>query len=392
MLLTEDSQPTMIGNKVEAIIPYHTSDEFSVVAKEDGKIIDIQNGIVVIQYKSGVYKSIDTNNQVKKNAASGFYIQTHLACDKKIGDKVKKGEVVAYNPRSYTKNNSDLSASMNLGVLAKVAVIPSWDIYEDSAPITTSLSERMSTSMVSEVSIALDKNSYIDYIAKIGDHVKTGDFLMKFNQFQDDPYTLKLLKDMQEDLKEELIADNISTIKSKYTGEIVDIKIFTTVPVDEFDPSVQKVVRAYHSRISKKEKVLNKYQNPGDYKFYKSGTLISESEDVLTPDMQGKIRGVKVEDGVLIIFYVKYRDNMKKGDKIAQLTALKGIVSNVIPKGLEPYSEFRPDEEISTLIAPLAITARKTPSIFLSMFGNKLLIEMKKQLENIYNDEDPHKK
>jgi hypothetical protein len=386
MLLVDDSQPTLIGNKVESIIPYHLSDEFSIVAKDDGKIVDNQNGIVVVQYKSGEYKSIDTNRQVKKNAASGFYIESQLKCDKQVGDKVKKGEVIAYNPKAFTKDHGDLSASMNLGVLAKVAVVPTWDIYEDSAPITESLSQRMSTTMVSEISVALDKNCFVSEVAKIGDKLKTGDPLIKFNQYPDDPYTMKLLQDIREDLKEDLIADNISTVKSKYSGELIDIKIFTTVPVSELDPSVQKIVKAYHSKISKKDKVLDKYKNPGDYKYYKSGTLVSESEDVLDPDMSGKIRGVKVDEGVLIIFYIKYTDNMKKGDKLTQLTALKGIVSNVIPTELAPYSEYRPDEEISSIIAPLSITARKVPSIFLSMFGNKLLIELKRQLKDMYMD------
>lgn len=384
MLLVNDAQPTLIGNKVEAAIPYHISDEFSIVAKDDGKIIDIKDGIVVIEYKSGEHKCIDTNVQVKKNAASGFYIESQLKCDKNIGDIVKSGEVVAYNPKAFQKDSNDLSASMNLGVLTKVAVIPSWDIYEDSAPITESLSERMATTMVSEISVALDKTCFVDFIAKVGDKVKTGDELLKFNQYPDDPYTMKLLRDIREDLKEELISNNISTIKSKYSGEIIDIKIFTTVPTSELDPSVQKIVNKYHSRISKKEKIADKYKNPDDYKYYKAGMLLSESADVLTPDTSGKIRGVKVDEGVLVIFYIKYTDLMKKGDKLTHLTALKGIVSNVIPKGLEPYSEYRPDEEISSIIAPLSITARKTPSIFLSMFGNKLLIELKRQLKDIY--------
>lgn len=384
MIPVEDSSPVLIGNKVESIIPYQMSDEFTIVAKQDGKVIDSIDGIIVIQYKDGTYKSIDTNVEVKKNSSAGFYIESKLICDKKVGDKVKKGEVIAYKDKAFTKNKNDLGASMNLGVLTKVAVVPSWDIFEDSAPVTHKLSERLATVMIDEKAVALDKNCFIQSMVKIGDKVNTGDSLLVFDQTQDDPLVAKFLESIREDLREDVIENNISTIKAKKAGEIVDIKIYSTVDIDELHPSLQKIIKEYHSRIKKKERILDKYKNEGDYKFYKSGNLITESTNKLIPDAQGKIKGVKVDEGVLIIFYIKFKDSISKGDKIVHQAALKGVTSHVIEEGLEPYSEYRPDEEISSIIAPLSITARKTPSVFLSMFGNKLLIELKRQLKDMY--------
>ena len=81
---------------------------------------------------------------------------------------------------------------------------------------------------------------------------------------------------------------------------------------------------------------------------------------------------------------------LQTGDKLVFDTALKGVTCKVCDEGYEPYSEYRPDEEISTIIAPLAVAARKTPSIFIAMFGNKLLIEAKRQLKDIYlNGKEP---
>ena len=45
---------------------------------------------------------------------------------------------------------------------------------------------------------------------------------------------------------------------------------------------------------------------------------------------------------------------------------------------------FRPDEEISTFIPPGAILARMTPSIILTMLGNKVLVELKRKLQEVY--------
>ena len=65
-------------------------------------------------------------------------------------------------------------------------------------------------------------------------------------------------------------------------------------------------------------------------------------------------------------------------------TALKNTICEVIPKGYEPYSEYRPDEEVSTIIASNSILKRMTPSILLTALGNKCIVELKRHLEDIW--------
>jgi hypothetical protein len=101
--------------------------------------------------------------------------------------------------------------------------------------------------------------------------------------------------------------------------------------------------------------------------------------------MYGVIKGQKVENAVLIEFYIEHGDIMGVGDKLAFFTALKGIICEVIPEGYEPWSEFRPDEEVSSLLAPSSILKRQTPSILFTLLGNKVIVELKRKLEEIYN-------
>ena len=68
-----------------------------------------------------------------------------------------------------------------------------------------------------------------------------------------------------------------------------------------------------------------------------------------------------------------------------KVTALKGIIGEIIPEGYEPYSEFRPDEEVSSLIPPSSILKRQVPSILITVLGNKIIVELKRKLEEIYN-------
>ena len=390
MVPVADSDPVLIGNRVEAVVPYLLSDEFVVDAKEDGQVVDVTPDWVVVKYKSGKNYAIDISPRVKKNASAGFFVDNTLKCDLKLGDKFKKGDVLAYNDKQFTKHTDDNGASMNLGVLTKIAISSSWDIYEDSTPITTKLSERLATEMIDEKPIVLKPNTMVDYIVKIGQQVKTGDLLIKFSETLSDEMQTLFNSLRDNDKLGKIAEDTKTTIRAKHTGEVVDIKIYTTVPIEELDPSLAKIVSDYQKKIKSRNKVLDKYANEDDVKYYEAGQIISEVAEVMTPSKNGKIKGQYIDQGVLILFYVKYKDVAAKGDKIVANFALKGVTSHVIEEGYEPYSEYRPDEEISTIIAPLAVAARKTPSIFIAMFGNKLLIEAKRQLKDIYlNGKEP---
>ena len=112
-----------------------------------------------------------------------------------------------------------------------------------------------------------------------------------------------------------------------------------------------------------------------------------ETTGKIEPNRYGVIRGEKVNDGVLIEFYIKHQEPLEVGSKIANFTALKNVVGEVLEKGYEPYSEFRPEEEISTFIAANSILARMTPSILINGFGNKCIIELKRSLKSIWEKE-----
>lgn len=385
MVPVQDADPVLIGNKVESVVPYLMSDEFVVDAKEDGKVIDIAEGFCIIEYKSGKRQAINISDRVQKNSSAGFWVDNTLVTDLKIGDKFKQGDILAYNNKHFTKNREDNGASMNLGVLCKIAISSQWDVFEDSAPISKRLSEKLTTEMVDEKSVTFSPYTHIDYIAKVGDPIKAGDPLIVFSDAMNEEIQ-RALNSMREENKEDVIQSAKTTISSKYTGEIVDIRVYTTSELDQLDSSLRKVVEEYWSRIKRKNDILSKYANDGDLEYYKAGQVISEVAEVVNPGKTNKVKGVIMNSGdVLILFYIKYRVPASKGDKVT-VSVCKGIISHVFDEGMEPYSEYRPDEPIDTIVAPLAVAARKVPAIFLTIFGNKLLIELKRQLEEIYLD------
>ena len=383
MIPINNADPVLIGNKVEATVPYLVSDEFVVDAKQDGKVVEVSEDYCVVEYKDGTHYAIDFSNRVQRNAAAGFWIDNTLKCDLKVGDKFKEGDILAYNNKHFTKNKEDSGASMNLGALCKIAISSQWDVFEDSAPISRKLSEKLSSEMVDEKHITFSPATHIDYIAQVGDSIKAGDPLVIFSDAPDAETQAWLMK-MREDTKDTILETAKTTVSSKFTGVIADIKIYTTSELEDLEPSLRAVVESYWNRIQKRNAVLDKYKNSGDLGYYKAGQVIKEVAEVTKLGYNKKVAGYQVETGdVLILFYVKYHVAASKGDKVV-CSVCKGIVSHVFEEGLEPYSEYRPDETIDTIVAPLAVSARKVPNIFLTIFGNKLIIELKRQFLDLY--------
>jgi DNA-directed RNA polymerase beta subunit len=156
-------------------------------------------------------------------------------------------------------------------------------------------------------------------------------------------------------------------IRSKLTGVVQDVKIYRTCEIDELSPSLKKIVTKYESGIKKQKSVLTKYK--------------IEGKERLEPDYKldptGKLKGTL--DGVLIEFYIKAEDMMGVGDKMVYYTAVKGVIKDIMPKGKEPYTDFRDKEPIDTLLTISSLNARMVTSVINVGIVNKILIELDRQ-------------
>lgn len=386
MVMVEESDAALIGNGAEKALPYHLSSEFVITAEDDGVVVDKKEDFIVVKYKNGRFRSIDTSLHLKKNSASGFYIESRLKSDLNVGDKISKNDVLAWDDKAFKKNPKNGEAAMRLGPLLKAAIIPEWDIYEDSAPISANASRKMTTTMAMPVKVSLHKGATVSKMMKVGDHINAGEAIIVFDNYSEDEDVMKLLQSLRENEAEDIIESNSSKKISHYTGTISKIEIATTVDLDELSDSLRAIVEKYWKGLEKREKVLDKYSNSDDMNFYKSGNVITTTPEPIKPDYQGRINGEKVDEGVVITFYVSFKDTMARGDKLASQFALKGITSHVWEEGMEPRAESRPEEPIDLIIAPLSVSARKVPSVFISMPALKMLIEAKRHLKDFWEN------
>lgn len=376
---TEKSSPLLVTNGADEAMPYIASDTFAYKAKENGVVTEITKDEMVVTYDAPVnteegtsYSSeiISLKDTVKKNSDGGFYITLKLDTDLKVGNKFKKGEIIAYDRASFSDNYGESdNLAYNLGVLAKVAILNTDEGFEDSTSVSEWLSEAMATNVVVEDDKDISKNTNVYSMVKVGQEVQEGDPLIIFQNSFDEKDANLLLKNITDP---DFVSDlGRIRLKSKYTGVIQDIKIYRTCEIDEMSESLQKIVTEYEKGIKARKKMYQKYKTPG--------------ENLLDPDYKMQPTGIMKNnpDGVKIVFYIKYNDKLSVGDKVVAQSANKGVVKNIFPKGLEPFSEKNPEESIHALFAARSFNARMVTSVWSSGAINKCMIELDKAVKDI---------
>jgi hypothetical protein len=374
----EDAAPGLVSNGFDEAVQFHLSGDFVINAEEDGKVVGVDNetGFIVVQYKSGKTKAINTNPEIVKNSGGGFYMSNQLVpVYKKVGQTFKKDQVLAYHPK-YFKYSDINGLRYSMGPITKVAFMSSYNTYEDAGIATQAFGDRMKTSIVYQEYGKFKRNNNILSMVKVGDHVNVGDVLIKFDTSVEEDELAKYLSKLSEDNADLLTEESRSDIKANHAGTVIDIKVYTLVTPEHLSPSLGKVVTDYWDHAKKKAKFLEQFDGSGTA--MKAGYLLTDPTEPIK-DRYNSIKGFKGID-VLVEIYIEHADTLGVGDKIALYSANKQIVSEVIPLGYEPYSEFRPDEEISVLTSPGTIARRMTSSVIAISAAAKVCIELKRKI------------
>jgi len=99
-----DSIPSLVSNGFDEAVQFYLSSDFVINADEDGKVIDVNDelGFIMVEYKSGKKRAINTNPDIVRNLAGGFNLANKLTpVYTKVGQKFKKDEPLAYHPKYF---------------------------------------------------------------------------------------------------------------------------------------------------------------------------------------------------------------------------------------------------------------------------------------------------
>ena len=375
---TAGSQPVLISNGVDEIVPSYMTDEFSVTAEEDGKVVDMNDDYMIVQYKSGKKRAIEIGHRESFNSGSGFYIDNKLMPALKVNDSFKQNDILAYHEKFFSKD-IDGVVRMNIGPLTKVAFTGIYATYEDAGIVTEKLSKRLATKLSMCQEIKLHETDDIEKIVSIGDEVEVSDPLITFGMGDTgDKAVDNFLRAFQ---GTDFIDNAKRVIKSEHSGTVAMIKMYTNKSLDKLSPSLRKLLTKHFEQNKKKRAILDKYD--GGPSSYKMGLVYEYPTEPLTePTIKGR------SCDVLIEIYIEHEDEAGIGDKCAAYGANKQIISEVVPPGQEPYTESEPNEEISAFVAPASILKRMIPSVVIIAAANKVLVKLKKQVVEMWDQDE----
>ena len=371
---TIDSDPLLVTSGADEALAYMTSDRFAFKSKQNGVVEEVNEYYILIKYDDGTKEFIDLKNKIEKNSDGGYFVPLKLDLSKeyKIGDKISKNEIVAYDKYSFSNSvgESD-NIAYNIGKLAKVAIVNTDEGFEDSGVITEKMSKKLGTPINYQYSMFVNKDTIIYDFLKVGDHVEVNDDLMTWISPYDDEGADLILKNLD---KSEITELGKRSLKTSVTGTVTKVAIYRTVDIEELSDSLKKIVTNYERPLKELEKKLKENnidisQIPAHYKL---------------PSV-GKLKGK--DDGVLIEFYVEFLDTVGVGDKVVYFSANKAVEKSIIPEGLEPYTSFRPNESVDAFISETSIDKRMVTSTLIYGSLQKLMIELDRSVKDIMNIE-----
>lgn len=368
---TNKSMPLLVTTGADEAMTYMASENYIIRAEQDGEVMElVPEDHMIVKYKDGTGKYISLKDETRKNSDGGFFITIKLTTDlKKVGDKFKQEDIIAYDLKSFSNRNGETdNLAYDVGVLAYVAIMNSDEGFEDSTIISQWLSEALGSEVVAQTEIELGATTNVYQMVKVGQPVQEGDPLIIFQNNFDEEDANALLKSITD---EDMVSD-LGRIKktAKYTGVVQDIKIYRTVEKEDLSDSLKKIVNDHEKEIKAKRDTYKKYNIPG------ANTL--DPIEKLPPT--GKLKNT---NGVRIEIYIKYFDNLGVGDKVVAQSANKGVAKSIFPAGDEPYSSFDPSKTIHAIFATRSFNARMVTSPIVSGAINKGLVNLDEQVKQI---------
>lgn len=333
-------------------------DTYCFKAKKDGVVTEVDevNSKIFITYNDGSKDVVDY--KPKLNKISNFFLENTLVPVVKTGQKLVEQQPIAANDKFFKVENGKMLFAQ--GKLARIAIFESYGNDEDGCMMTQTMSEKMSTAINKKKQVIMKaKSSNIFSMKKIGDHVNTSDYLISF----DESGAANALGNILSGLDEDTMASLRNSPKAGYTGKIVDIRMYWTIPPEQMSASCRSVVEDYIKRV-KKDYML-------DEKFTGIKSFDRHKIDVTVPHNE-MINGAKVdkEGSLLIEFFIQHNSFMAAGDKVTFHSSVKSTVTSVIPSEVEPYTEN--GQPIDFIISGLAIFRRMVNSIWITGFMGKV--------------------
>jgi hypothetical protein len=309
-----------VRTNYEQVISHRSGDLFSVIAEQDGVIESLNEVGGIIKYKDGSTKGFSLGRKFGK--AAGQVIPHEIVSNYSVGEKVKKGDVIAYNSGWFEKDYFNPGqVLMKTGLLCTVALIESPQTHEDACTITEELAAKLKTNLSKVKKVRLSFKDTITDLIAIGTNVT---FETPLVLIQDE--TTANMGAFNEATIATLASISQQAPTAKTVGKIEDIVVYYNGDKEDMSPSIRALANYGDKLLAFKAK--------------------SRGEQVFTgsTDESYRIDGDPLlQDELCIEFYITQDVNAGIADKVVFANQMKSIICEVADYDIVTESGIKVD-------------------------------------------------
>jgi hypothetical protein len=348
---------TPLRTGYEQIIAHRVDDLFAYTAKGDGTITALTPKAITLSFEDGTSRSVELGRRY--GISAGVTMPHQLDTSLKVGDKVAKGDIVAFNSNYFELDAfNPKQALWKGGVLIKTAVMESPDTLEDSSAISERASRLLATPVTKVRDIVVNFKQELRNVKTVGSEVDIESILCTI----EDPVTANTSMFDEESLDTlRLIA--AFTPRAKYHGTIERIEVFYHGDTDDMSESLRGLALTSDKHRKSLAKGLNKT--------YTSGSVDG--------DMRIDSKPLEMDTAVIRMYITTYAP-AGVGDKGVFANQLKTIFGRV----MSGVNETESGETIDAIFGYESISARIVLSPELLGTTNTLLQVIGKRVCDVY--------
>jgi len=292
----------------DSIVPHRTSELYSKVAQQEGKVTAVEEDQLLVTYKDGTTDTYPLGLVIGE--ASGEYHRHTRATDLKVGDTFRKGDVIGWDEEWFARDPFNPGqAVLKTAQMVRIAMLEDQDTFEDSIAVSRDLVEESVTPYLNPARFTMMANQSLVMRAKVGDEVDYDTILCEI----EDSHVLS--DGAGDDNLSELNRLGIRQIRSKYHGKIIHIDVKYNSPQEEMSETVKKLVKEGDRKRKRFMETEGKQPVTGGV-----NSNLNVAKPVIPPGM------------VLVTVMIESLDVSTTADKFVLGNQMKATTGYVMPK------------------------------------------------------------
>lgn len=257
-MATNSYQPDPLRTPYDSVIAYRTSELYNSVAKQDGKVVEVTDEGVKVEYADGTTDVFWLGYEIGKGAGENH--KHSKVTDVVVGQAFPKGMVMAWDSTFFVRDPLDpRRVVIRKGTPTRVALMEEQFTYEDSVAITMSYARKNSTPFIKPSDFKMDFDQNVKMFVKVGDVVEYDQVLA---EVQDE--AAGMFDDMRDQAMVGLDRLVIKQVKAKQPGKVVKIEVLYNGDIEDASESVKLVIKNADGLRAKSAKYKKNTASSGD--------------------------------------------------------------------------------------------------------------------------------